>query len=209
MPDTSKLEKLNRELEKSEKKLRKAINDEKALQHQLKQLTRKERTHRLCTRGGMLESFLQESERLTDDDIMLLLKLIFHRQDTQELLKKLLERKKPETPSFTKGAIIHHPEVGALRSPKAPRRRAVICASNEPNEYACIFTRRMPQQPTECRLPQSWSAPNHTGDATLPLRWLSPATLLWTCRPETPCAASCSRPASFISRAILIYGNLV
>ena len=54
MPDTSKLEKLNQELEKSEKKLRKAINDEKALQHQLKQLTRKERTHRLCTRGGML-----------------------------------------------------------------------------------------------------------------------------------------------------------
>ena len=39
MPDTSKLGKLNRELEKSEKKLRKAINDEKALQHQLKQLT--------------------------------------------------------------------------------------------------------------------------------------------------------------------------
>ena len=99
MPETSKLEKLNWELEKSEKKLRKAINDEKALQYQLKQLTRKERTHRLCTRGGMLESFLQEPERLTDDDdIMLLLKLIFHRQDTQELLKKLLERKKPETP---------------------------------------------------------------------------------------------------------------
>ena len=95
MPDSSKLEKLNRELEKSEKKLRKAINDEKALQHQLKQLTRKERTHRLCTRGGMLESFLQEPER---DDVMLLLKLIFHRQDTQELLKKLLEREKPETP---------------------------------------------------------------------------------------------------------------
>ena len=55
LPETSKLEKLNRELEKSEKKLWKAINDEKALQHQLKQLTRKERTHRLCTRGGMLE----------------------------------------------------------------------------------------------------------------------------------------------------------
>ena len=63
MPDTSKLEKLNQELEKSEKKLRKVINDEKALQHQLKQLTRKERTYRLCTRGDMLESFLQEPER--------------------------------------------------------------------------------------------------------------------------------------------------
>ena len=54
--------------------------------------------HRLCTRGGMLESFLQEPERLTDDDVMLLLKLIFHRQDTQELLKKLLKREKPENP---------------------------------------------------------------------------------------------------------------
>lgn len=28
------------------------------------------------------------------------------------------------------GAIIHHPEVGALRSPKAPRRRAVIFRSH-------------------------------------------------------------------------------
>ena len=32
--------------------------------------------------------------------------------------------------NFTKGAIIHHPEVGALRSPKAPRRRAVIFRSH-------------------------------------------------------------------------------
>ena len=98
MPDTSKLEKLNRELEKSEKKLRKAMNDEKALQHQLKKLTRSERTHRLCTRGGMLESFLQEPQRLTDNDVMTLLTITFHRQDTQEVLKKMLEREKPETP---------------------------------------------------------------------------------------------------------------
>ena len=93
-----KLEKLNRELAKGEARLRRAQHEEKILAHQIKQLTRKERTHRLCTRGAMLESFLQEPERLTDDDIMLLLKLIFHRQDTQELLKKMLEREKPETP---------------------------------------------------------------------------------------------------------------
>ena len=43
MPDTSKLEKLNRELEKSEKKLRKAINDEKALQHQIGRASCRER----------------------------------------------------------------------------------------------------------------------------------------------------------------------
>ena len=93
-----KLEKLNRQLAQGEARLRRAQHEEKILDHQMKQLTRKERTHRLCTRGGMLESFLQEPERLTDDDVMLLLKLIFHRQDTQELLKKLLEREKPETP---------------------------------------------------------------------------------------------------------------
>ena len=55
MPDTSKLEKLNRELEKSEKKLRKAINDEKALQHQLKQLTRKER--KMCIRDRDIDIY--------------------------------------------------------------------------------------------------------------------------------------------------------
>jgi hypothetical protein len=46
----------------------------------------------------MLESFLQEPERLTDEDVMMLLKIIFHRQDTQEVLNKLLERENPESP---------------------------------------------------------------------------------------------------------------
>ena len=81
-----------------------------------------------------------------------------------------------------------------MRSPKAPRRRAVICASNEPNEYACIFTRRMPQQPTECWLSQSWFAPNHTGDATpSPLRFgRCRANVHWTfC---TPALATTSYP---------------
>ena len=53
-----KLEKLNRELAKGEARLRRAQHEQKILEHQMKQLTRKERTHRLCTRGAMLESFL-------------------------------------------------------------------------------------------------------------------------------------------------------
>lgn len=99
MPDTSKLEKLNRELEKSEKKLRKAINDEKALQHQLKKLTRSERTHRLCTRAGMLETFLREPTILTDDDVMELLTFLFHSEAAQKKLDMLIEERKktPET----------------------------------------------------------------------------------------------------------------
>ena len=53
-----KLEALNQEIEKTEKKLRRAQHEEKILEHQIKTLTRKERTHRLCTRAAMLESYL-------------------------------------------------------------------------------------------------------------------------------------------------------
>ena len=50
------------------------------------------------------EAFLHHETRRLDNagcfsiNVMLLLKLIFHRQDSQDILKKLLERKKPETP---------------------------------------------------------------------------------------------------------------
>ncbi len=57
-----KLEKLNRQLAQGEARLRRAQHEEKILEHQMKQLTRKERTHRLCTRGAMLESFLIRPE---------------------------------------------------------------------------------------------------------------------------------------------------
>ena len=35
------------------------------------------------------------------------------------------------------------------------------------------------------------------GEVELPLRWLPPATPLWTYRTGAPCAASCSRAVSF------------
>lgn len=40
------------------------------------------------------------------------------------------QSRSPWTAPLKEGAIIHHPEVGALRSPKAPRRRAVIFRSH-------------------------------------------------------------------------------
>ena len=60
-----KLEKLNQEIAKGEARLRRAQHEEKILEHQVKQLTRKERTHRLCTRGAMLESFLLRPEAVS------------------------------------------------------------------------------------------------------------------------------------------------
>ena len=66
-----KLEKLNQEIEKTEKKLRWAEQEEKRLTHQIKTLTRKERTHRLCTRAAMLESYLPHPEAITDEQVSL------------------------------------------------------------------------------------------------------------------------------------------
>ena len=81
-----RLEKLNQQLAKGEARLRRAQHEEKILEHQMKQLTRKERTHRLCTRGTMLESFLIRPEVLTDDDVMDILKQAFSQTDIKEVV---------------------------------------------------------------------------------------------------------------------------
>ena len=86
-----KLEKLNQEIAKTEAKLRRAEHKEKMLEHQIKTLNRKERTHRLCTRGAMLESHLPHPESVTDGQVSALLKILFHRSDIRELMKKILE----------------------------------------------------------------------------------------------------------------------
>ena len=54
------LEKLEREKYVVERKLTAAMHKEKRLQSELKRLTRSERTHRLCTRAGMLERSRQD-----------------------------------------------------------------------------------------------------------------------------------------------------
>ena len=80
------LEKLEREKYVVERKLTAAMHKEKRLQSELKRLTRSERTHRLCTRAGMLETFLKEPTTLTDDDVMELLTFIFHSEAVQKKL---------------------------------------------------------------------------------------------------------------------------
>ena len=77
-----------------EKKLTAAKHKEKRLQSELKRLTRGERTHRLCTRAGMLETFLREPTVLTDDDVMELLTFIFQSKAVQKKLNLLIENRK-------------------------------------------------------------------------------------------------------------------
>lgn len=64
------------------------------MQSELKRLTRSERTHRLCTRAGMLESFLKEPTVLTDEDVMELLAFIFQSEAVQKKLNLLIESRK-------------------------------------------------------------------------------------------------------------------
>ena len=93
MPN-EKLEKLKHEQYVAERKLTAAKHKEKRLESEIKRLTRSERTHRLCTRAGMLETFLREPTILTDDDVMELLTFIFHSEAVQKKLnigKDLLE----------------------------------------------------------------------------------------------------------------------
>ena len=89
-------EKLEHEKYVLEKKLTAAKHKEKRLQSELKRLTRGERTHRLCTRAGMLETFLREPTILTDDDVMELLTFIIHSEAVQKKLNLLIENRENE-----------------------------------------------------------------------------------------------------------------
>ena len=97
-----KLEKLNRQKAAAEKKLIAAQHREKQLEHERKRLTRSERTHRLCTRAGMLETFLKEPTVLTDEDVMELLAFIFQSEAVQKKLNLLIESRR-ETQEVDEG----------------------------------------------------------------------------------------------------------
>ena len=66
MPN-EKLEKLKHDQYVAEKKLTAAQHREKRLKNELKRLTRSERTHRLCTRAGMLEDSLNSGDMRNQD----------------------------------------------------------------------------------------------------------------------------------------------
>lgn len=55
------------------------------------QLTRKKRTNRLCTRAGMLESFLVHPELLTNDQVMDLLRIAFRQKEVKDALAEMLK----------------------------------------------------------------------------------------------------------------------
>ena len=138
-----KLEALNQEIEKTEKKLQRAQHEEKMLEHQIKTLTRKERTHRLCTRASMLESYLPHPEAITDEQVSLFLKLLFHKDSTRQLMEKVFagtaifrkrtqagnghdcfQSRSPWATPLKEGATIHHLKGSVLRPAGSPLQGA-------------------------------------------------------------------------------------
>ena len=89
MNQKEKLEKVNQDIERTKNRLRRAEREEKILQHQLKTLNRKERTHRLCTRGAMLESYLPQPEILTDEQVNFILKTLFNSSNVRQIFDKI------------------------------------------------------------------------------------------------------------------------
>jgi len=81
---------LRSEKAKAEQQLRYYKHREKILEHQIPELTRKARVHRLCTRAGMLESFLIAPEELTNDQVMELLKIAFRQPEVALALAKMM-----------------------------------------------------------------------------------------------------------------------
>ena len=84
-------EELQAEIEKTARKKRYYEQQEKILTRKvIPQLTRAERTNRLCTRAGMLESFLEKPELLSNDQVMELLKIAFRQKAVQKALQEML-----------------------------------------------------------------------------------------------------------------------
>ena len=81
---------LRNEKAKAEQKLRSCQHREKILEHRMSELNRRERVHRLCTRAGMLESFLIAPEDLTNDQVMELLKIAFRQPEVALALAKMI-----------------------------------------------------------------------------------------------------------------------
>ena len=88
------LEKVKREISKAEEQIRYYEQQDKILRSEIQRLTRKERTHRLCTRGGLVEHFILEPDLLTDADVFMLLSVLFESEETQKKLKALIEHRK-------------------------------------------------------------------------------------------------------------------
>ena len=78
-------------IDDTEERLRQLKNQEKKILNQDIEKRRKERTHRLITRGAILESLIENAEELTDEEIKILLEEATKTKEFKETLKIIRE----------------------------------------------------------------------------------------------------------------------
>ena len=95
MNELHELEKLDAEIHRRKAEMARLEDQQKILAKEATLLNRRQRTRRLCIRGGMLESFLGVPERLSDEQVMTLLKLAFNTSDVVNQLSVYLTEVTP------------------------------------------------------------------------------------------------------------------
>ena len=89
-----KLEQLIEEEERAMQELQTVRQNYRIMRNQIKKLTRQERTHQLCVRGGELNKYLVEPDILTDEDVKAILREIFRYPRIRDIVRETLERRK-------------------------------------------------------------------------------------------------------------------
>ena len=84
-------EECNAEPELTQKKIRQYENRSKMLDRRLAIEKRKERNHRLCSRGGFIESIVPELITMTDEDAQTFFRLALTSEPAREFLRKRAE----------------------------------------------------------------------------------------------------------------------
>ncbi len=93
---TKRMDQLLEKQKKLQEKMQQAEAEEKALQKQIKELARSERTHRLCTRGGYVEKLLTDlgAPELSDEEVFNHLQYALNTPYAKTHLANLLETKR-------------------------------------------------------------------------------------------------------------------
>ena len=82
---------IKNKIDDTEERLKQLKNQEKKILKQDIVKRRKERTHRLITRGAILESLIENAEELTDEEIKILLEEAIKTKEFKETLKIMRE----------------------------------------------------------------------------------------------------------------------
>ena len=102
---SERIEKLLAMQQKAEAQKRKAEQQLKAAKHKISIQRNKERTHRLCERGGHLEHYLPNPELLTDEDVFLLIDYFFSSLRVRELAEQMTASRRGEISQSPKELI--------------------------------------------------------------------------------------------------------